>query len=1332
MFVSCRNFFSKSQALIGRAAGLARIILCVGGTTAPFAWAAPSDVEPKTGSWETFGNGPGHSGYYPAIVGPNAFMADWACAFEVPINQAVVAAGRVFYTTNGYFTSGMHAGALDAATGATLWEYPLANAYSVNPPTYSEGMLYFQRGNHASDTHLWCLDAATGTLLWVAPHAAQWERYLAPVVFAGNAWVEGGSYGGLYGFDAITGAQRFFVGRSQSDGWTPAYADGVVYTWVNGKFEAADASTGTTIWSQNFNNGSYDYTSKTVAILDGRAFVIGQGGLRSIDLATGQLAWSVAGNFVGTPAVDRTTVYGILGNAVMAYDVRSGQAVGAYNAGAALIWQPLVTEDRVLAASSTATYVFDRNTRALLQVLPEGGYLSYAAGRLYISSQFNFGLAGKISTYSVTLATPEPTPAPTATPVPTPTPTPTATPVPTPTPRPTPEPTPTTPVTTGPLPTPPPNSSGAVWTDAVMANRIAYFLFSAGEPRIERFDLAQRKWLAPIILSGTPTAFTADDEGIYVGFGSEIWRAAPDGSESRRLLKTANEPKTLLANGGVLFLVAGAQVSSIDKATGRLIAVKNYTYDMSGASIAKSAGAIFARNTGVSPSDIVRVGVGADGTLGTQIDSPYHGAFPSATRTYVLPDDKRVIDSAGIVYDAADLSYRASLAGAFTDLAFHGAAPVVLRENVLIACADNYLETGRLTVPGSAKRVFVNGDEAFVFYSGDDRGVWVLDLPIARLQVAPPGAPVDPNGLAYFPDAIEFGNGTVFLLSRDQCSVFRWSLETKSYQTSIALAEAPSFMAYAPESRRLYLAYPSGRISFFADGAPGAETNLVNLPTAPRGIAAIGPNLFAADSSGAWGSHRIFRRDGELASSVEWRDPSPQYLWSAANQRLYFGNDYHVSMEPIGADGLIGTKIDGYSYASENSVFPIRISENGASLLSGAGQILGGVSLALEHQLPNPVSDAAWVNGGLYTLRAFNNQSQVQAWNSAFTAHQGVAVSGQPLRLLDDGQSLLAITLVAGIPRFTPIDYAFNSEPTPNPTPRPVAYPALMPSAVKTGLSLLSEAGDYIGQGRSYLYVPPSATFQASQNYHDGVSINVNQGNDRWSLDFAAPNKGALAEGEYEGAVRFPFQGPNQPGLSVSGQGRGSNQLTGRFKVRQIVMLQGTILSFWATFEQHSEGGGPALTGEIRFNADTSELPDPDPTATPEPTPTPTPNPTPSPTPTVPPSPSPTATPRSTPRPTPDRTDRVAPIVRVRGEAVRRSAFPFVVLSGTARDNRRLKTVEIQPNGGPYRRANGARPANWYGLFDLKPGRNVFFVKATDSTGNVSKPKRVVVFFDGR
>ena len=88
-------------------------------------------------------------------------------------------------------------------------------------------------------------------------------------------------------------------------------------------------------------------------------------------------------------------------------------------------------------------------------------------------------------------------------------------------------------------------------------------------------------------------------------------------------------------------------------------------------------------------------------------------------------------------------------------------------------------------------------------------------------------------------------------------------------------------------------------------------------------------------------------------------------------------------------------------------------------------------------------------------------------------------------------------------------------------------------------------------------------------------------------MDFSAPYNAPLLPGAYETAARSPFQLPSQPGLSIYGDGRGCNTLTGRFDVLEADYAPGgEVVKFAANFEQHCEGGTPALYGEVRFNSD--------------------------------------------------------------------------------------------------------------------------------------------------
>lgn len=146
-----------------------------------------------------------------------------------------------------------------------------------------------------------------------------------------------------------------------------------------------------------------------------------------------------------------------------------------------------------------------------------------------------------------------------------------------------------------------------------------------------------------------------------------------------------------------------------------------------------------------------------------------------------------------------------------------------------------------------------------------------------------------------------------------------------------------------------------------------------------------------------------------------------------------------------------------------------------------------------------------------------------------------------------------------------------------------------MPAAAQvTSLSMTSDTGDYVGGGEIHLYTPAEGTFTAEVGPENSIRIffSTPSFSHFWSLEFAAPSGAPLAPGSYPNAMRWPFHAPGFAGLSVTGDGRGCNELNGSFQILQVVYgPNNTVAAFDATFEQHCEGATPALRGEIRYNA---------------------------------------------------------------------------------------------------------------------------------------------------
>jgi hypothetical protein len=142
---------------------------------------------------------------------------------------------------------------------------------------------------------------------------------------------------------------------------------------------------------------------------------------------------------------------------------------------------------------------------------------------------------------------------------------------------------------------------------------------------------------------------------------------------------------------------------------------------------------------------------------------------------------------------------------------------------------------------------------------------------------------------------------------------------------------------------------------------------------------------------------------------------------------------------------------------------------------------------------------------------------------------------------------------------------------------------ALAQAAEVTDVTMYSDTGDYIGQGQQQVFTPASSTISVTGNPGD-LTVNVNSPGG-YTMEFAAPQGQTLQTGVYDGAARAPFRAGQEPGIDISGDGRGCNTDQGRFEIKDIDFDSGGALSrLWLVYEQHCEGAVPALFGEVRIN----------------------------------------------------------------------------------------------------------------------------------------------------
>ncbi len=140
-------------------------------------------------------------------------------------------------------------------------------------------------------------------------------------------------------------------------------------------------------------------------------------------------------------------------------------------------------------------------------------------------------------------------------------------------------------------------------------------------------------------------------------------------------------------------------------------------------------------------------------------------------------------------------------------------------------------------------------------------------------------------------------------------------------------------------------------------------------------------------------------------------------------------------------------------------------------------------------------------------------------------------------------------------------------------------------------ISLISDAGDYIGLGTAYTYTNATAVVRVSASA-SAVQVSID-GKEHWNGTFQVAKGARLEKGSYTNATRWPFS-DDGAGLSWYGEGRGCNTLTGSFTVDSLSWANGTGSSLTAidmTFEQHCECGIAALRGTIHWRADDPTVP---------------------------------------------------------------------------------------------------------------------------------------------
>ncbi|QJE01821.1 PQQ-binding-like beta-propeller repeat protein [Massilia forsythiae] len=352
--------------------------------------------------WSGFQGDASHTGMVPVTLAPASFTARWTHetpaigAEQLRISDIATGNGLIYFSTNPRYTEkrGYALFALKEQDGTEAWRRDFSSLPypSTNAPAFANGRIFMSAGSQTSSS-FYAFDAANGTTLFAKTVSEQWNRYPAPAVFGNGVYLGGGIYGGMYGFDANSGMQRWLINERQVGNWTPAVDETHVYNYQNDRLLVNDRITGAPV-SQVL--GLEDLSFYGITPMLGAAnnvIIAGSKAVVNFDTGANKIRWSVGGSYHVGPAYDNKTIFVLRDQSIAL------QALNEADGSLAWSWTPpavagrwsgnvLLTNNLVFVSTENTTFAIDRATHLPVWTYPAGGNLALSSnGVLYIGGQ---------------------------------------------------------------------------------------------------------------------------------------------------------------------------------------------------------------------------------------------------------------------------------------------------------------------------------------------------------------------------------------------------------------------------------------------------------------------------------------------------------------------------------------------------------------------------------------------------------------------------------------------------------------------------------------------------------------------------------------------------------------------------------------------------------------------------------------------------------------------------------------------------------------------------------------------------------------------------------
>jgi hypothetical protein len=204
--------------------------------------------------------------------------------------------------------------------------------------------------------------------------------------------MNGGTYGGIYSFDALSGQRRWFKPLAQFDEWTPAYYQNKVYAFAGGILTVFKGTNGQELWTKDLAFDWSGYDMKTAPVLDTLhklVFTTSTTYLHAVNIDSHDIIWSMTGALSITPALKNGVLYVVNAGKLEARNAETGAILWTFAGDNQLSFPPALTDDYLYVSSADHLYAVDLNTGTQKWNYPAGGSITLAENLLVLTNPDN-------------------------------------------------------------------------------------------------------------------------------------------------------------------------------------------------------------------------------------------------------------------------------------------------------------------------------------------------------------------------------------------------------------------------------------------------------------------------------------------------------------------------------------------------------------------------------------------------------------------------------------------------------------------------------------------------------------------------------------------------------------------------------------------------------------------------------------------------------------------------------------------------------------------------------------------------------------------------------